>query len=475
MTKEIDITPKTHAIASLRRQDMPPWLAICELVDNSMDAQASTVIVEWDASVKCLSVTDDGVGAPNPAAIVTIGDHDSEGRDTSGRYGIGAKDAVLALGTAAEVSVVRNGLRRVVRADFEEIRLSGRWVAREDQHESGDTIATGTMVRVHGVDRKIYRNAVSERLSKTFAPALRRGRAIVLDGQKVCPPAVVEVDERRMGGGEFRGKQYAWWAGIKKDGERADGGWRFEFKHRALEENSCNRSYGTEGMDIHKFYGVVTLIEPQDAEPDEKWLVNKHKTSADELQDLCEHIFPEIRDLLERCAAEHSLTLEAAIADDVGRGLTEALSDASRMRENRSAGEEDQHGTVEPRNTGKKRRRASKTQAGDGSIAVRDPLSGKKFSINFADDEKFGWVTGSRKANVVYLGKLHDYWQAHAQNRDIVQCVAMSMLAGHAVTTEDAEQPIMAAVVSCDAANERFFNTLGNIASQIAVRSTSEA
>jgi hypothetical protein len=145
------------------------------------------------------------------------------------------------------------------------------------------------------------------------------------------------------------------------------------------------------------------------------------------------------------------------------------------MRENRSAGEEDQHGTVEPRNTGKKRRRASKTQAGDGSIAVRDPLSGKKFSINFADDEKFGWVTGSRKANVVYLGKLHDYWQAHAQNRDIVQCVAMSMLAGHAVTTEDAEQPIMAAVVSCDAANERFFNTLGNIASQIAVRSTSEA
>ena len=84
-------------------------------------------------------------------------------------------------------------------------------------------------------------------------------------------------------------------------------------------------------------------------------------------------------------------------------------------------------------------------------------------------------MTGSRKANVVYLGKLHDYWQIHAMDRDIVQCVAMSLLAGQAVTTDDSEQPIMAAVVSCDAANERFFNTLGNIASQVALRREAEA
>jgi hypothetical protein len=470
MTKEIDITPKTHAIASLRRQDMHPWLAICELVDNSIDAEASTVVVQWDPSCKCLSVTDDGVGAPNPAALVTIGDHDSEGRATSGRYGIGAKDAILALGTAAEVSVVRNGLRRVVRADFDEIRQSGRWVAREDQHEATESDATGTMVKVIGVDRKIYLTAVSERLSKTFAPALRRGCSIVVDGQAISAPHVVRVNDRREGVGEFRGKKYSWWAGIKIDGEQVAGGWRFAFKGRTLEENSCNRSYGTDGMDIHKFYGEITLVEPDDAEDDEKWLVNKHKTSADELQDLCEFIFPSIRDLLERCAEEHSLTLEAAIADEIGRGLTEALSDASRLREKRQRSDDEQPGTILPRNTGRKRRRASKTQDGNGSVTIRDPLTGKKFSIHFSDDDKFGSVTGSRQANVVYLGKLHPYWQAHAQDRDIVQCAAMAMLAGHAVTTEDAEQPIMSAIVSCDAANDRFFYTLGNIASQISMR-----
>jgi hypothetical protein len=467
MTKEIDITPKTHSLVSLRRQDMHPWLAVCELVDNSVDAQATTVIVNWDPAAKSLSVIDDGVGAPNPAALVTLGDHDSEGRPTSGRYGIGAKDAVLALGTAAEVSVVRNGLRRVVRADFDEIRQSGRWVAREDQHEASESDATGTMVKVIGVDRKIYLMAIWDRLSKTFAPALRRGISILLASQPVTPPPAVQVDERREGSGEFRGKQFAWWAGIKRDGQNVSGGWRFAFKGRMLEDNSCNRSYGTAGMDIHKFYGEITLIEPDQPDDEELWLVNKHKTSADELQDLCEDIFPSIRDLLERCAEEHSLTLEAAIADDIGRGLTEALSEASRVREKRSIPEEEQHGTVLPRNTGRRRTRAAKTQHGQGSISGRDPLSGKKFSIHFADDETFGYVTGSRQANVVYLGKLHPYWQVHGQEREIVQCAAMAMLAGHAVTTEDAEQPIMSAVVSCDAANERFFNTLGNIASQI--------
>jgi hypothetical protein len=467
MTKEIDITPKTHSLVSLRRQDMPPWLAVCEIADNSIDARATTVVVEWDSLAKTLSVTDDGVGAPNPAALVTLGDHDSEGRPTSGRYGIGAKDAILALGTAAEVSVVRNGLRRVVRADFDEIRQSGRWVAREDQHEACESDATGTMVKVIGVDRKIYLEAIWGRLSKTFAPALRRGISILLNSQLVTPPESVDVDDRREGFGEFRGKQFAWWAGIKREGQDASGGWRFAFKGRMLEENSCNRSYGTEGMDIHKFYGEITLVEQDDADDEELWLVNKHKTSADELQDLCEHIFPNIRDLLERCAEEHSLTLEAAIADDIGRGLTEALSEASRVREKRSSADEEQHGTVLPRNTGRRRTRSAKTQQGHGSISGPDHLSGKKFSIHFADEDFFGYVTGSRQANVVYLGKLHPYWQIHGQEREIVQCAAMAMLAGHAVTTEETEQPIMSAVVSCDAANDRFFSTLGNIASQI--------
>jgi hypothetical protein len=468
MTKEIDITPKTHALVSLRRQDMPPWLAICELVDNSLDANAATVDCMWDPAARVMSIRDDGVGAPNPAAIVTIGDHDSEGRDTSGRYGIGAKDAVLALGTAAEVATFRNGLHRTVRADFEEIRQSGRWIAREEQEPAASATLHGTSVTVMGVDRNIRPSYIVERLSKTFAPALRLGRIITFCGKNIEAPSEILVDDRREGSGVFRGKHYSWWCGIRRDGQRVDGGWRFEFKHRVMDENSCNRSYGTDGMDIHKFYGVVTLLEPEDADEEERWSVNKHKTSSDELQDLCESIFPEVSDLLERSAAEHAVTIESEIADEVGRGLTQALGNVSRMKEKRSRGG-DEHGTVDPRNTGIRRRRASKTQAGDGSITMRDPYTGKTFRIVVVDDDdRFGWVTGSRTANVVYLGKAHDYWQQHSRDADLVRLAAVSLLAGHAVTTDGVAQPIMSAIVRSESANQMFFETFGNIAGQVA-------
>ena len=140
MTQEIDITPKTHILTSMARQDMAPSLAIVELIDNSLDAEGDDNRVDYDVSSHVITISDNGVGAPDPSAIVTMGEHDSEGRDTSGRYGIGAKDAIMALGTAVEIVTIRNGLRRTVRADFEEILSTGRWVAREDQ----DEVPTGT-------------------------------------------------------------------------------------------------------------------------------------------------------------------------------------------------------------------------------------------------------------------------------------------------------------------------------------------
>jgi hypothetical protein len=472
MTKEIDITPKTHILTSMARQDMAPSLAIVELLDNSLDAHGQRNSVDYDVTSHVITISDDGVGAPDPSAIVTMGEHDSEGRDTSGRYGIGAKDAIMALGTAVEVVTVRNGLRRTVRADFEEILTTGRWVAREDQESVETGASTGTVVRIRNVKRKIYPSDIARKLAATFAPALRRGKLILVNGIAVDPPAEVEVTDRLEGGGLFGVKQYRWWAGIKCDGQKVDGGWRFEFKNRVLDSTPSNRSYGTQDMDTHKFYGVITLIEPEDAEHDERWSVNKHKTSAEELEDLCEAIFPQVQELLVQAAEEHAITLESEIADDVGRELTEALSE-SRMRKERrkTNAEEHQHGTVLPRNTGKRRRRARSTQDGDGGITIVDDFSGKRFSIIMVDDDdRFGWVEGNRKSNKVYLGRLHDYWQLHARNRDLVKMAAMSLLTGHAITTEDSNQPIMAAVVQSDCADKKFQLTLGNMASQVASR-----
>jgi hypothetical protein len=471
MTKEIDITPKTHILTSMARQDMPPSLAIVELIDNSLDAKGHENRVDYDVSNHVITISDDGVGAPDPSAIVTMGEHDSEGRDTSGRYGIGAKDAIMALGTAVEVVTVRNGLRRTVRADFDEILATGRWVAREDQEEVAVGTHSGTAVRICNVNRKIYPQAIADKLAATFAPALRRGKRILVNGIAVEAPAEVDVTDRLQGGGIFGLKQYHYWAGIKRDGQKVDGGWRFEFKNRVLDSTPSNRSYGTQDMDTHKFYGVITLIEPEDAEQEERWSVNKHKTSADELEDLCELIFPRVKELLAQAAEEHALTLESDIADEVGRQLTEALSESQMKKERRRPGTEENHpGAILPRNTAKRRRRARSTQEADGSLTVVDDFSGKRFSIIMVEeDDRFGWVEGNRKSNKVYLGRQHDYWQVHAKDRDLVKLSAMALLTGHALTTEDSNQPIMSAVVQCESADQKFQLTLGNMARQVAV------
>jgi hypothetical protein len=472
MTTEIDITPKTHILTSMARQDMAPSLAIIELLDNSLDAKGQVNSVDYDVASHVITITDDGVGAPDPSAIVTMGEHDSEGRNTSGRYGIGAKDAIMALGTAVEVVTVRNNLRRTVRADFEEMLASGRWVAREDQEAVATGTRSGTVVRISNVNRKIYPQSIAEKIAATFAPALKRGKLILVNGIAVDAPAEVEVTDRLEGGGLLGNKQYRWWAGIKVDGQKMDGGWRFNFQNRVLDSNASNRSYGTQDMDTHKFYGEITLIEPEDADLDERWAVNKHKTSAEDLEDLCELIFPSVKELLMQAAEEHAITLESEIADDVGRELTQALSESEMKKERRkSSSEEDQPGTVIPRNTGKKRRRAHSTQDGVGSVTMVNGYCGKRFSIIMVDDDcRFGWVEGNRHSNKVYLGRQHEWWQAHARNRDIVKLAAMALLTGHALTTEDSNQPIMAAVVQSECADQKFQMTLGNMASQVASR-----
>lgn len=473
MKFDIDITPKTHLIASTRRADMPVWLAIAELIDNSIDAGSNEVLIDWDLTGKCLCVADNGAGAPNPSSLVRIGDSDPISKTPTGRFGVGTKDAIGALGMIAEVSVVRGGMVRSVYADFDQIRLSGNWTAKGEEREACGTDTRGTTLRILGVDRRFNVLQQIEKLSKVFAPTLRNDCVIEFNGELLVAPPVVKVTDRRDGSGFFEGKAYSWWAGIMADGEKINGGWRTCFGPRMFEETTCNRSYGTGSMDIHKFYGEMTLIEPLKAEPHELWNVNKNKTNAAELQDLLEAVYPEVSELLEQCAQEHSLTLEASMENELSQELTNSLNETVRMRERRKLSDEKQSGTVIPSDAGRKRQRASKTQEGNGSILC--PNSGTTFAIKFLEDDSFGHVTGNRKANVIYLGRLHPFWQIFKDNKDVVRALAMAGLVAHAVTTEDNDQPIMSFRVQTESAHTMFFETIGKIALQVAASQACEA
>lgn len=461
--KEVAIQPLTHQIHSHKKQDMPPWLAVSELVDNSLDAKAKVVEVQFDKDRKAVLIKDDGAGAPNPTGIVQFGYHENENRNTSGQFGIGAKDGILALGTMVTIIARRGGVMKTVKADFDEILQRGEWVCRLAESEC-DENQSGTEILIGNVCKQIYLKPLTRKLSEIFAPALRDGRRIVVDGMDIEPPDEVELEQEVDGEGVFQGKLYRFRAGIIASDQHVSGGWRYEFKHRTLEETPCNRSFGTGSMDISRFYGVISLIERDEADKSEKWSVNKHKTNAEELEALCEEIFPYVEHLLEQSAAEHSLTVEAEIEQDVAASIEEAISVTPNVKEKRRQTERDEDGSgAIPRDTGKRRRRVSSAQSGDKNLIVKGKLSGKKFAIKFDDSEMLAKVTGNRTSNVVYLGRNHPYWDLYKDNRDVVLGLAMAFLVGHAITT-DGDQPIMSAIVSCDNSNAMFFDSLSNIA-----------
>lgn len=471
--KEIAIQPLTHQIHSHKRQDMPVWLAISELVDNSLDANASVVEVQFDKDRRTVLVKDNGAGAPNPTGIVQFGYHENENRNTSGQFGIGAKDGILALGTMVTIVSRRGGVMKTVKADFDEIVQRGEWVCRLAEEEC-DQNESGTDISIGNVCKDFYLKSLRHRLASIFSPALRCGRRVVIDGVDIDAPGEVQLEHAVEGDGVFQGKSYRFRAGIIAPEQNVSGGWRYEFKHRTLEETSLNRAFGTGSHDISKFYGVITLIERDDADRSEKWSVNKHKTNAEELEALCEEIFPSVEHLLEQSAAEHSLTVEAEIEHDVAASIEEAISVTPNVREKRKSSDRDEDGEgAVPRDTGKRRRRVSSAQSGDKNLIIKGKLNGKKFAIKFDDTNKLASVTGNRTSNVVYLGRNHPYWELYKENRDVVLGLAMAFLVGHAITT-DGDQPIMSAIVSCDSSNAAFFNSMDSIAKFHALQKTSD-
>jgi hypothetical protein len=469
--EEFDITPLPHVIKSMLNSGMPPADALGELIDNSFDAKATSVTVDYDAAQKVIVITDDGVGA-NPEAIVIPGMHDSDGRNTSGRYGIGAKDAITGLGVMAEIVTFRGGVKRWVAVDYQEVLQRGKNVARRESWQADHSLH-GTTIRIMGVHKHIHARRVADSIAKVFAPAIRSGRSVVLFGSPLLAPLLPEVEDRREGSGEFNGKGYSWWAGILPSSSIEEGGWRFEFKHRELKQTQNNRAYGCGSKSIARFYGRIALLEPDDAGEEQQWSVDKHKQSAVEIEELCELIYPEIEELLDKADSEHTLEIEAEIAADVSEMLNDAYK--HRKKEKRNPSEGGSGIGAKPAFTGRRRIRAAQVQEGNGSITQGGKSGTKEFDIRFIEKDFFGEVVGNRKSSTVYFGKNHRYWQEFKSNLDVVAAWAMAMLAGYAVTCPDDDgQPIMSFMVQDESAAKTFFGTASQLATSVKIREVAQ-
>lgn len=361
---DANITPTPFMVIGHGASTLGWYKAFAELVDNAFDADADAVEIVCNLKSKYLSVSDNGSGTLHPLMLLRYGDRQGVGK--VGRYGVGAKDAILWLCKSTGVTQIESvcqDVLRTARVDWGEIVKTGTWRASERSDSPGNR-PRGTIIKCLNVNRGMNRGTISgikEDLGYWFYPAIIGGKRIELtvDGARhlippYYPPAYedsIDVED------EINGKSFRIHAGIVKDGQdNPRPGIAYIYKHRVI----CHNGKACGNFSTTRFTGAVHL--------DGKWKLSRNKDDiVSGVDELNKSILGWCSDLLSK-AHEKSRTVELSdLEDAMSKSLTEALRSsqdevrAKRKRKKNAAVEP----ATEPTGRGAKHERAKAVQPGD--------------------------------------------------------------------------------------------------------------
>jgi len=173
----------------LNNQAMSWRVALTELIDNALDAQARTITVTWNK--RRLTVEDDGVGISPKGFedIYTLGtDVRPVHQKTIGRYGIGFKEAVGWLWGTTRITSMHHGELRRLLIDWEE--EAHRGLEQDDEApiltltRRPKELPPFTKIECHDIRREMppaeHFPGLVAHLAHVYRPALAAGFTIVL-------------------------------------------------------------------------------------------------------------------------------------------------------------------------------------------------------------------------------------------------------------------------------------------------------
>lgn len=425
-----DITPRPHVFASLANQNLTWPKVLAELVDNSFDAGASRVVVNYSTKSKTLTVSDDGRGVQNVLSVVTLGWHDQQQTTCLGMYGVGAKDAWLWCGDVIEIDTVYSGARTKLAVNYRDVQASG-WKCSDPISTPCDT-QTGTTITLplrHGKNGPA--SEAFDRLAFIFSPALRKGLQIVRSGDKgrqpLEAPKVPHLLDAVVAEFDIDGKHVAIHIGILPDGEKMPHGGPFwlQYGHRIIDATAI----GVGQYSASRLGGTITLGKG--------WTLTKNKDDLSHRTDaLGDAIFSRIKHVVEKGENLAENIESQQLRSELENLLNEAVKGGGR-RERRKRG--DSQGSIVPANTGRKRTRAEKIHPQlTGSILDGTSPAGRKrgFILDWDNIEggqigRFDGI-GSR----VTLNLDHPFVSAakSSSNRVALLSAAWALIADYAVT-----------------------------------------
>jgi hypothetical protein len=433
----MDLTPRAHLLESHANGNMPWWKALAELIDNSLDAGARRVSIERCG--KKIIVSDDGNGVEDVSAMFRLGEHKKSSSTKLGRYGIGAKDAWLSCSDVMKVVSTKDGVKTTLQVDYHEL-VRNSWQCQDPTQESTE-LPNGTSLefKLRSDKRAPGREAI-DMISWVFSPAIKDGlQLLVGEGNSKQRPEVLKPVEMPDlhdvvdSSFDIDGKLVRIRIGILPEGiSLARGPFWLVHGHRVI----CETSLGIKGG-VGRMGGTITLGTG--------WRLSRHKDDLTENKDRLEDaIYTRIEPILEKASAIAETLEIASLRAEIESMLNEALGEVLEKRRGKGGGKS---GSVEPKNTGRKRRNASESDpmiAGSvelpASVGKMSKLRGIKFDWCDMEGDTMGKFDplGGR----VSLNTNNPFVSAMRESRNVLaqQVCVCSLLADYASRHSDGQK-----------------------------------
>lgn len=399
-----------------------------EFIDNAIDADAKSIVIEVGEKrqdrVQSIRIEDDGDGCLNLVDMVQFGKHTDHKTTVLGRYGIGAKYGMLWLGGLdSDISITslfkKDG--RVRRMNLNWRAYGKGWRIRRDcmdERSADQDDKKGTTVLIRPCIRRFPEGKAFDNLLREFgyvySPAIKRGvqiqfrvkrrgsEPVVLQRWEL--PPISEIVDRRINVGGRGARIYV---GLVQEGatnERAGvtymHGFRVVKRHGGL---------GCGGMDYSGICGFVEL--------DGTWELTKNKDDISQNQEeLSAAVFAELKPLLDRAAARCQEMAFSELTGEVEKHLNAMIGapDGKAVR-----GKGDKDGAKQPKNTGRKHKRANEEQ--DGETFIRRRFGRLRVSYqNLGDPDH----PGQHDDGLVILNTANA-WVSESRHEANAKCLAL--------------------------------------------------
>jgi hypothetical protein len=326
-----DVTPSPYLLKSFINAEIANYAIFGELIDNAWDWGATRITISLDEDV--LTIKDNGVGCTNMKQLIKLGDF--HGANRTGRFGVGMKQAVMALGPILHVESIAGDKRVKLILDWVDASNRAGWDFVRPIITSVKNRDSFMQLKVfpvfNGRLRRLRETTLRERISLMYYPALTARKEILFLGERLSPFPFPDLAARQVSSGYFKDRKYRLTMGLFKQPEKKwTHGFNLAFRDRII-AYGINDVYGD--YDPHGFFAYVEVIEDTES----KWEFNTNKNGIIDQTEFLESLFPLIEPLLKRAAEQHQDIHDKELISRIEADLNAAL-DGRPRKEKRKPG-----------------------------------------------------------------------------------------------------------------------------------------